>query len=324
MTSKKSRMMTWIEYATFRLLLFGMAVIPESLLYPLMRSIFQGVFWVDSRHRERAIRHLLHAGIVETRSEAVTLARAHFAHLANVLCDVGTSYRHITPDKINDLIRIVGEPDLVAKLTARDSEGRYPQVIIATAHFGNWEVAGNMYAWLSGRPLLSVMRPLDNPMIGDYIYSQRQSAEHTIVSKAGALKRLLQAAKQGKSICMVVDQHAGKGEGVEATLFGKPVSMHSSLAKIHLRTGLPILVGACRRLDNRHHYVFDGVALIEYLETGDSEADIKAVSQLYMDALEKMIRIDPAQWLWPHRRFLDLRRLDWAEKRQPNELKERK
>lgn len=311
----KGKWTIYAEYSMFRTLLFLMAVMPECLLYPLVRGILRLAYYVDSRHRNRAIRHLLHAGIAKDRAEAVRIAKANFAHIANVLCDIGTSERHIKQEKIDDLIHMDGDPELVNYIMTEDEAGRTRQIIIATAHFGNWEVAGNLYVWMCRRKLMSVMRPLDNPLIGEYIYSARQSANHRICSKAGALKQLLLAARQGESICLVVDQHAGPGEGVEVNFFGKLVSAHASLAKIHLRTGIPIIVGACRRLDNKHHYSFDAIARIEHKPTDNPEEDVRIISQQYMDALEKMVRRDPSQWLWSHRRFLDLRRADGAIRR---------
>ena len=35
------------------------------------------------------------------------------------------------------------------RMSVRDAEGKNPQCIVATAHYGNWEVAGNFYVWIS-------------------------------------------------------------------------------------------------------------------------------------------------------------------------------
>lgn len=318
----KNKLVIWLEYASFRMLLMMIWIIPERILYPMCRGLFRIGYYIDARHRNRAIRNLLYSGIAKDRAEAVRIAKANFSHFANIICDIGTSRRHIRKENIEQLISVSGDPELLKFVMQRDDEGRTPQIIVATAHFGNWEVAGNMYVWLFNRNLLSVMRPLDNPLIGNYIYNTRQSNEHRICSKEGALKQLLMAARNGESICLVVDQHAMRSEAVEVTLFGKPVFAHASLAKLHLRTGLPIMVGAARRLDDKHHYSFDGIARIQHTPTNDHEADVKAVTQAYMDALEKMIMLDPTQWLWPHRRFIELRREDRAAKEAKKAKKE--
>ncbi len=318
----KSKILINLEYFAFRILHTIAIALPRVIFYPLMRSIFRLLYYVDAKHRNRAIRHILYSGIVSTREEAVALAKRNFAHFGNIVGDILVSNRYLKEEEVNNHAYIGGEiPELIADATRRDENGQFAQCIVATAHFGNWEVAGNLYVWLAKRPVISVMRPLDNPKIGHFLYGVRESDKHEMCPKDGALRRLLRAVKEGRSLCLVLDQHAHREEAIEATCFGRRVWMHASLAKLHLKTGLPIYVGVCRRLDDHNRYVFEALTKIVREPTDDRQADEKYVAQAYMDALEKVVRQAPEQWLWPHRYFVDLRLEDDRAKREKEKQK---
>ena len=62
------------------------------------------------------------------------------------------------------------------------------------------------------------------------------------------------------------------------------------------------------RDDNDFHFTFHCAKMPDYQPTGNMEADIRAVAQLYTDMIEEQIRRFPTQWLWSHRRWLDCER----------------
>lgn len=317
MSRPKTQLVINVEYFAFRVLYAIAGIMPRKILYPFMRFLFRIFYYLDAKHRNRAIRHILHSGIVPDRKAAVALAKRNFAHFGNVVGDILVADRYMTEANVDEHAKIVSDdPDLLADVTRRDADGKFSQCIVATAHFGNWEVAGNLYVWMGKRPVISVMRPLDNPKIGHFLYSVRESDKHQMCPKDGALKRLLKAVKEGRSLCLVVDQHAHEHEAIQVTCFGKPVWIHASLAKLHLRTRLPVFIGACRRMDDKNHYVFEPIAKIDYTPTDNPKKDAYIVTQLYMDAIEKMVRSAPEQWLWPHRFFMDLRREDWLKEQE--------
>jgi KDO2-lipid IV(A) lauroyltransferase len=152
------------------------------------------------------------------------------------------------------------------------------------------------------------MRRLSNPKLGDFIYSNRQGQMHKTVSKDKGIRPLLSTLKEGGSIAIVADQHASTSEGVETVFFGHPARSHATPALLHLKTKTPIIVGGLRRVDDNLKFEFVVHKVIKYEATGDKEKDIKAITQEYTTALEMLIRETPEQWLWAHRRWLDINR----------------
>ncbi|MCP3968556.1 MAG: lysophospholipid acyltransferase family protein [Lentisphaerae bacterium] len=181
-------------------------------------------------------------------------------------------------------------------------------MILVSAHYGNWELAGTFYYKRYNYEVISVMRPFRNPLLLKLVQKLRQTNGHRSVDKNGGIRVLLKSLKQGKSIAILADQHASSSEGVESLFFSQPCRTHFSPALLHLKTGIPILVSVTRRVDNNFNFEYVLDRPIEYTPTGDKQADIKAITQLYTTSLERLIRKQPEQWLWSHRRWLNINR----------------
>lgn len=315
----KSKFIINLEYLMVLAPIFIVRALPLKAAYFLSTFIFGIMFHLDFKHRKRCIQHILHSGICSTEKDAWLLARKNYRHFARVAVEILKTHQIVNAENSREYIRLGVGPEL--KRTCFIQESKEP-VIIVTAHLGNWELAGNAYSWLSGFNLTSIMRALTNPRIGDIVYSHRIGLTHKTVSKSKGIKPLLAALKNGESIAIVADQHASTSEGVVVEVFGHPARAHATPALLHLKTGVPIIVGALLRLDDSFHFEFRGSEVIRYTPTGDKEKDIKEVTQRYSSALEAMIRETPEQWMWAHRRWLDINRDKRRKKGDNNHGKE--
>ncbi len=307
---KKNIILIYIEYWATMFGVFLVKLFPLRFCY-IVGDISSSLFFMfDHRHRNRVIDHLMYAGVSETKEEAIKLARANFKHFGRVGSEMLKMKQFVNPENINEFISLSGSKEAIELFFTSDKPS---QAIIITGHYGNWELAGMCYSILSGIGLLTVMRPFDNPKIGEYIYSQREGYNHRICPREGALKSLIGALKKGESVCIIADQHAGRDEGVETKFFGHDARTHASPAMLHLRTGVPILVSVSKRVGN-FKFEFVSADPITMKPTGDKEADIRKLTQIYTTALENLIKEDPVQWLWAHRRWLDMR------KKSPREI----
>jgi KDO2-lipid IV(A) lauroyltransferase len=270
--------------------------------YRLSRWIFYLLFIIDRKHRNRAIKHILHANVATEPALAKSIALKSFFSFSQLLVEIIKMNQLYSSDKI----KRSGNPETVQQVFG--TKGENINVIIVTAHYGNWEVAGTGYADISGIPMVSIMRPFANYLVGKYILRNRESGSHTSVSKTHGVKELFKALKSGKTIAILADQHASSGEGIETTFFGQPCRTHATPALLHLKTGVPIMPEVTRRLDNNFGFEFYSGELIRYTPTGDKQHDVKVITQMFTTALEKMIAEKPEQWMWVHRRWLNIHR----------------
>ena len=241
-------------------------------------------------------------GYTLDRKEAAESAREVLRQYSRLFVEIVTQDRHYDPRKI----RISGPERSVERLFSKTEPHR--NVILVSAHYGNWEINGTAIPERSGLPMCSVVRSFDNPAIGELINANRRGPLHTIVEKRGSLRPLMRTLKKGGIAYLLIDQHASREEGVETVFFGHPCRTHISPALLHLKTGIPILPEITRRVSDDFEFEILLGDLIEYQPTGNRARDIQIISQLCTTALEKLIARDPLQWMWAARRWLDINR----------------
>ena len=291
-----------MEYVLFRFFYDLFRRLPLSAAQKIAHGVFLLFYGLDARHRSRTISHLLHAGVAKDRKEAAESAREVLRQYSRLFVEIVTQDRHYDPRKI----RISGPERSVERSFAKTEPHR--NVILVSAHYGNWEINGTAIPERSGLPMCSVVRSFDNPAIGELINANRRGPVHTIVEKGGALRPLMRTLKKGGIANLVIDQHASREEGVETVFFGHPCRTHISPALLHLKTGIPILPEITRRVSDDFEFEILLGDLIEYQPTGNRARDIQIISQLCTTALEKLIARDPLQWMWAARRWLDINR----------------
>lgn len=305
-TKKRIAALDSIQYFFFMIFVRLIRACSLDSAYAISRFAGTLFYLVDFRHRSRAVRHILHSGIRTTRKEAKILARANMIHMVKVFVEIIKFQQIVTPENISEYISVADNP------TARKyfSKEGSSQMILTSGHIGNWELAGGAYTCFTGQKMTSIMRPLGNEKIGEFFYKMRSSFQHKTSSKKNGLRPLFLAHANGETITIVSDQHASHKEGVEVTFFGHPARAHATPALFHLKTGTPIFVACLVRVGDRFHFQFDCSEPFVYNppEGEDKETSIRNICQKYTDNLEAAIRKYPDQWLWAHRRWLDIER----------------
>ena len=302
---EESRWRIRLEYYPLKLLYHIIRLLPLPCAYRFARFIGRLLYRVDSLHRKRTVEHILHAKVTADPKAARKMARRVFEHFSMLLIEI------FKADQCFDLnkVRLVGDPETIRRCFPHDGQPAGESCIIVTAHYGNWEIAGGAMALLAGNPLVSLMRPFSNPLIGEMILRNRRTPVHEVLDKSGGIRGVLKALRTHKNIALLIDQHAAESEGVENVFFGQPCRTHTSPALLHLKTGITIMPEVTRRLPgDRFEFEMEVGPLIDYKPTGDTAKDVQLLTQMCTDALEKLIRKEPEQWLWAHRRWLNINR----------------
>lgn len=310
---KKSALVINAEYALFVFVTAIVRMLPLHAAYGMLNFIAWSVRHFSKRHGPRTPRLILHSGFVKTKAEADKLALESLKHFAKVYVEVVKFDQIVNKDNFSEHIRIADDPltrEFMDPATA-------PQIILTTGHFGNWELAGGLHSYITKQRMTSIMRPMDNPKIGRYVYARRCRFLHRSVSKELGVRPLIQANRAGENVTIVSDQHAAQPEGVLVTFFGHPAMAQKTPAWLYLRTHTTIAMPYLIRDDDDFHFTFHCARMPDYQPTGDTEKDIRAVAQLYTNMIEQQIRRHPEQWLWSHRRWLDCERGPYPPPQNP-------
>ncbi|MFR4650868.1 MAG: lysophospholipid acyltransferase family protein [Phascolarctobacterium sp.] len=177
-------------------------------------------------------------------------------------------------------------------------------VIMATGHYGNWELLGATVA-LHGYPMLSITRKQNNSHMDKTINEFREMVGQQVTYNRGkhgllAISRML---KEKNLLGVLFDQDTND-DGVELDLFGKRSVIPMGAAALSRIYGSPILPIFMHNND-------DGTCCAKIYpplytpKTGDKQRDFYQVTRKLVDILEMEIINHPEMWFWVHDRWKD-------------------
>jgi KDO2-lipid IV(A) lauroyltransferase len=174
-------------------------------------------------------------------------------------------------------------------------------LIIATGHFGNWEIGGAAIV-AHGIPCDAVVQAQRNPLFDADLVGVRRRLEVGVIERKKAPKEVLRSLRAGRAVGIVGDQNVRWG-GVFVEFFGELASTARGTALFSLRTGSPVFLGMARSLPGspqRYRVTFEPV---DFSPTGEMEEDVRRLTEAHTRLLEERIREAPEQYFWQHRRW---------------------
>jgi KDO2-lipid IV(A) lauroyltransferase len=272
------------------LLVGGLSLLSRPSLRALGRGAGRLIYALGIR-RKVTLDNLAHAFPALPEAERRRIAREAYANMAWGVLESLTS-AHLSREKLDALLTV--ENWEVMERSRAEGKG----VLMATGHFGSWELFGHCLA--SRVPLSAVVKPLKGALNQRIVLSRLESGLKLIPAR-GALSGTIRALKSGDVVAVLIDQVIDAEHGVFVPFFGRPASTTPGLSLVAARTGAPVVLGMAVRdgLGLRLH--FEGP--FPFTHTGDSEEDIRRHTAEVTAALERWIRRYPEQWLWLHRRW---------------------
>jgi KDO2-lipid IV(A) lauroyltransferase len=142
-----------------------------------------------------------------------------------------------------------------------------------------------------------LVRPLDNPLIDRLVERRRTLSGNRIIAKKDFARGIVKALSANQAVGILVDQNASPDGGVFVDFFGVPACASPGIARIAAHTGAAVIPGFAlwNQLENR--YVLRFYPPVEI--SGDVQHDTARIQR----QLENVIRENPGQWLWIHRRW---------------------
>jgi KDO2-lipid IV(A) lauroyltransferase len=281
-------------YLAVRAVVCAVQALPARWAFAAAGLLAWLAYRVDRRHRLVAADNLRHA-FPDLGPDAIDrLVRGCYRHFATLVVEIALLPRKLHAHNWRRYASLVGR-DLVGGLLDRRP------LLIVTAHFGNWELAGFLLGVLGFRTF-AVARVLDNPHLERFLKSFRQKTGQTIIAKKDDFDRLAAALRAGGKVATLADQDAGP-RGVFVEFFGRPASAHKAVALMAIEFDAPLAVCGTPRVGGPLRYAAVCEEVIDPREYVGRTDAVKAITQRYHTALERLIRRHPEQYFWLHRRW---------------------
>lgn len=179
-------------------------------------------------------------------------------------------------------------------------EGR--GAVLFSAHLGSWELGA---AWCSRHfPFYGLVRHSDSPFQRRLIETLRENSGLRTISKDSSMKHVATLLKDNTMIGFLADQHWGD-DGMSVPFFGQNTSTASGPAAFSMLTGAPMIPVAFTRIEPFKFYLSVGKPIEHPQNMKRSEA-VRSLTIRMNEEYERMIRENPGQWLWQHRRFREM------------------
>ena len=191
----------------------------------------------------------------------------------------------------NKFLTVEGQEILNQLKQSRES------VVFISGHFNNFELMA-MQIEKSGINLAAVYRPLNNIFLNKIMERIRKKyiCKKQIKKGLGGTRELLRLFKENYSVALMIDQRVS--EGIKVNFYGQKASTTTIPAQLAKKYGCKIVPIYIERI-NSIHFKMTINKPIHY----NKESTIEEITQNLNKWLERMILVNPSQWIWSHDRW---------------------
>jgi len=284
-----------IYYSLFRFFETIFLALPKALQKAFILGLAKLAFLIDTKHKN-IVKANLDLTLKDEISDTTYQSVLKYCHknLALVVLQVLRSSKM----SISEMEKIVSfeNREIVDKAL---QEGK--PIIFVSAHYGNWELGATALSALI-TPTTSIHKKMNDGYFDAYLMKSRTKFNMTMAEKKGAIKHLVKALKQGKSLSMMIDQNVNPRDGIFIDFLGAKATQTSAPAFLARKFDLKIIPLMINTSPEKEHVVtiFKPITVDK---TDDAEADILKATQEQADVLAKAIKAYPEPWFWCHKRW---------------------
>ncbi|MCW3089269.1 MAG: lipid biosynthesis acyltransferase [Ferruginibacter sp.] len=180
-------------------------------------------------------------------------------------------------------------------------------------HQFNWEFVNLVFGRRIQIPFIGVVANVENKIFNRIYFNFRARYGTILIPNTNFQRQMVELMKKQYSICLLADQNTYPTKAYWLNFFGKPVPFimgpHRSAVKNNV-----VLVYYTFKKVKRGHYHFEVCEIVNDAKSLTPEN----LALKYRDHLEKIIRDQPSNYLWSHRRwkhaYEDAYSKHWIEK----------
>lgn len=276
-------------------LLWLLGWLPLQLLYILSDLIYPLLYYVV-RYRVKVVRsNLANAFPDKSEQERKQLEKRFYHHL----CDYGMETLWLIHSSEKAMKRHICFDNIELLETLR-LEGK--NVIALFGHYCNWEWVCSIPLHMSGNMQVGTLyKPLSNKKFDQFFFKLRSRFGIQCIPKNNVMRNVLQMIrnKQSYALAFIADQTpSGQNIHYWTSFLNQETPFLTGWESIARKT-LDAVVFLDMRKERRGYYH----CKVELLCREPKTMDEYALTELYARRMEENILIDPAFWLWSHKRW---------------------
>jgi len=289
-------MLDYFYLGLYKIVGFLLVILPNTWIIKLQYILAWLVYTLNAKHRNRIIYNLDLAfnSTLDTKQKKIIGIQAFM----NLL------------DTVFGIVKRDGlaKQRVVENITFKNSEiiknyqKKGKNFILITGHYGNWELLSQSIAIKFDLTLVGVGRKIDSKLMDKVLKKNREQFGVEMIYKKGAMKESIKAINKGKTLGILTDQAIRKNQSIDVSFFGAKAT-HTALASILSRKFNLDLIPAYISTEDYKNYKVTIYPPIKSIKTENQEEDLAILTQLQANVTEDVIRQNPMQWFWMHRRW---------------------
>ncbi len=279
-------------YIFFRIAVLSISLIPFSWLYKISDVLALFFQYVYPYRKKVIIQNLQKAFPEKSKEEIDTILKKSYQNLSDILLE---GIKGMT-SKESELIKRYQfrNPELVSNLFNKGQS-----VIGLVAHYNNWEWGAFATAGQIKGPVIGISKPIKNKYIDRFIRQNRARYGTEVIHMQETARSLVKHKDSPSLFVLIADQSPSNTKNAYWLDFlNQDTACINGPDKIAQRTDYPAIYFDVQR-QRRGYYTIEA----SLLHQNPSELPPGALTKLYMDKLEQIIRQKPENWLWSHRRW---------------------
>jgi KDO2-lipid IV(A) lauroyltransferase len=289
--ARRASVLDRFVYWLFRLAILLTRPLPLRLGYWFGERVALVCYWVIfPRHRKALNANLARVLQSDDARFVDSVARRSFRNFGKYVIDF-IHYPVMSREEVRRRLRFEqwDELDEVAK------SGR--GVIIATIHFGNWDLGAAALAAYD-YPINAIAETFRYQPMNDLVQGSRAKLGMKVIGDERLGPQVFRLLRRGEMLALLCDVATEDAGGIYVDFFGAPALVSSAPARIALRTGAWVVPSVVLRGPDGNLVIRPilDLSLRDFAGTGDESRDALELTRRILAAMERTIRQYPEQW----------------------------
>ncbi|MCF6364603.1 MAG: lysophospholipid acyltransferase family protein [Bacteroidales bacterium] len=284
--------MQYIGYIFFRFLVFIFSLIPFWALYFYSDILYFFFFHVFGYRKKIVYNNLRKSFPDKADKEIHSIAKKFYTNLSDITLE---SIKGLSMSKKTLLKRY---PVLNIELLD-EFFNKGQNVIGLAAHYTNWEWGVISFGFQFKHKSVGLYKPLSNKYIDSYVKKSRAAWGMNLVPIKDTFKAFNEKHEKPAVFFMVSDQSPSNvKKAVWVKFLNQDTACLHGAENYAVKFNVPMVFGNVQRV-KRGYYTVE----LSIFEKNPAQTKPQELTQRYMQKLEKIIKENPENWLWSHKRW---------------------
>lgn len=282
--------MKYIKFLPFYIL----SILPLGCLFVVSDFMFVIIYYIIGYRRKVVRLNLKNAFPKKTEQEIIQIEKKFYQHLCDIIFEI---LKGLTMSKKTIAQRFrIKNIEMIEELHTREKN-----IILYTAHFGNWEWLGFLSLFIPYKTQTTFYQKLSNAYFNELMLLIRSRFDCICIESKQGYKTLIKLRQEKKlSITAIIGDQCPGGDASKhwVEFLNQDTAFLVGADRIAKKLNYEVIFVAFQKI-KRGSYEIEFIPIENNSQLNKSEEMINQ----YAQCLETAIIQSPELWLWSHRRW---------------------